>query len=220
MPSTSRTAATAVLAALAALAVLMFLVPGPASASGSVTNTGVWPLLPRPEVVAGFDPPAENWDAGHRGVDLLGTSGQTVRAAKSGRISYAGRLAGRGIVVVAHGDTRTTYQPVAATVHVGDEVIAGQKIGVLQSFGSHCWPRTCLHWGLIRGETYLDPLTLVGAGPVRLLPFYRGLGQLVGALIVGQSVTQSVTQPGPPHGLLSARPGGVPGGRPAAVGLW
>ena len=35
---------------------------------------------------------------------------------------------------------------------------------------SHCWPRTCLHWGWIRGDTYLDPLILVGAGPVRLMP--------------------------------------------------
>lgn len=29
----------------------------------------------------------------------------------------------------------------------------------------------CLHWGWLRDEVYLDPLDLVGAGPVRLLPF-------------------------------------------------
>jgi hypothetical protein len=44
-------------------------------------------------------------------------------------------------------------------------------LGRLQLFGSHCFPRACLHWGLIEGrDRYLDPLTLVGAGPVRLLP--------------------------------------------------
>jgi hypothetical protein len=37
----------------------------------------------------------------------------------------------------------------------------------------HCFPATCLHWGLIVGETYVDPLTLVGGGPVRLLPLWR-----------------------------------------------
>ena len=34
----------------------------------------------------------------------------------------------------------------------------------------HCAPATCLHWGVLRGETYLDPLVLVGAVRVMLLP--------------------------------------------------
>jgi len=75
------------------------------------------------------------------------------------------------VVVVGHGSTRTTYEPVTATVGVGDRVDAGQVIGRLELFGSHCFPRWCLHWGLIEGrQHYLDPLTLVGAAPVRLLP--------------------------------------------------
>ena len=46
-------------------------------------------------------------------------------------------------------------------------------IGRLELFGSHCFPRACLHWGLIEGrDHYLDPLTLVGASPVRLLPLF------------------------------------------------
>jgi hypothetical protein len=51
--------------------------------------------------------------------------------------------------------------------------VAGAQIGSLQLAGSHCFPRACLHWGWIEGETYLDPLRLVGAGPVRLLPLWR-----------------------------------------------
>ena len=58
---------------------------------------------------------------------------------------------------------------------VGDTVDAGGTLGRLELFGSHCFPRACLHWGLIEGaEHYLDPLTLVGAGPVRLLPLDGG----------------------------------------------
>jgi murein DD-endopeptidase MepM/ murein hydrolase activator NlpD len=79
-------------------------------------------------------------------------------------------LAGRGVVVVDHGGVRTTYEPVSASVQVGDVVTRGDVIGTLQRGSSHCFPSACLHWGLRRGGTYLDPLTLVGAGPVRLLP--------------------------------------------------
>lgn len=130
----------------------------------------VWPLVPRPAVVHGFDPPDSAWGAGHRGVDLRGSPGQQVRTAKAGTVTFAARLAGRGVVVVSHGATRTTYEPVSPSVRVGDPVSTGQVIGRLQQGRSHCAPRACLHWGLIRGDTYLNPLTLVGAGPVRLLP--------------------------------------------------
>jgi murein DD-endopeptidase MepM/ murein hydrolase activator NlpD len=76
------------------------------------------------------------------------------------------------VVVVDHGPTRTTYQPVAASVARGDEVAAGDVLGTLSWAGTHCSPAACLHWGWRRGDTYLDPLLLVGAAPrpVRLLP--------------------------------------------------
>ena len=159
---------------LPALLVAM-LVAGPFTPTGATAEPapahGSWPLRPRPAVVAGFDPPATRWGSGHRGVDLLGRPGQLVRASLAGRVAFAGTLAGRGVVVVDHGATRTTYQPVAAAVHVGDEVGAGTALGRLQLPGSHCFPRACLHWGLIEGRShYLDPLVLVGAAPVRLLP--------------------------------------------------
>ena len=134
---------------------------------------GVWPLQPEPEVVRPFDPPDSPYGAGHRGVDLLGHVGQPVLSALPGTVTYAGSLAGRGVVVVDHGATRTTYEPVAASATVGTPVGAGAPVGTLQLAGSHCFPRACLHWGWIEGETYLDPLRLVGAGPVRLLPLWR-----------------------------------------------
>ena len=49
------------------------------------------------------------------------------------------------VVVVDHGSTRTTYEPVAATVQVGDVVARGQPIGTLELAGSHCFPLACLH---------------------------------------------------------------------------
>jgi murein DD-endopeptidase MepM/ murein hydrolase activator NlpD len=152
---------------LATLLVTLAVLAGP---SGTATGSGTWPLAPRPAVGRAFDPPDSPWGAGHRGVDLLGHRGEAVLAARAGRISFAGRLAGRGVVVVDHGSLRTTYEPVTPAVEAGDRVGEGQRIGTLQGGGSHCFPRVCLHWGLLRGHTYLDPLLLVGGGPVRLLP--------------------------------------------------
>lgn len=156
-----------VLVALALLAAPL----SPAHAAGPTDTdpVGVWPLRPDPSVVRRFEPPEHTYGPGHRGVDLLGSPGQPVAAALPGTVSYAGLLAGRGVVVVDHGPTRTTYEPVTATVPVGTVVAAGQQVGTLEP--GHCRPRTCLHWGWREGETYLDPLRLVGAGPVRLLPW-------------------------------------------------
>jgi murein DD-endopeptidase MepM/ murein hydrolase activator NlpD len=149
----------------------------PVGAVGSPVDpvpVGVWPLQPRPQVVRAFDPPDSPWGKGHRGVDLAGTVGEAVGSALMGRVSFVGSVAGRGVVVVDHGATRTTYEPVAATVRVGQMVLPGQRIGTLRLVGSHCFPRACLHWGWLRGDTYLDPLLLVGGGPIVLLPLWRG----------------------------------------------
>lgn len=158
-----------VLALLLLSSLLLSWVAAPVSRATAAT-TWVWPLEPQPVVLARFDPPHDRWGAGHRGVDLAGSAGQPVRSAGDGVVSFAGMLGGRGVVTVSHGAFRTTYLPVDADVFVGRHVRAGQVIGTLAVIGGHCLPRICLHWGLLRGSTYLDPLTLVGAGPVRLLP--------------------------------------------------
>ena len=114
------------------LSLVPALLPAPALGTpGDADPVGVWPLRPRPEVVAGFDPPLDPWGSGHRGVDLLGAVRQPVRAALPGRVTFAGVLAGRGVVVVSHGDTRTTYEPVTADASVGETVAAGGRLGRL-----------------------------------------------------------------------------------------
>ena len=151
-------------------AVLLGLPTGPAVAGSDAA--GVWPLSPRPPVVRGFAPPASSYGAGHRGIDVLGSPAQPVHAALAGRVAFAGQLAGRGVVVVDHGPTRTTYEPVTPDVSAGDAVPAGGQIGLLTGALSHCAPRACLHLGWIRNadDVYLDPARLFGAAPVRLLP--------------------------------------------------
>ncbi len=142
----------------------------PAPAAHAAPARWAWPLDPRPDVVVGFDPPDQPWNAGHRGVDLAARTGAEVRAAGAGVVTFAGLLAGRAVVVVSHGALRTTYLPVEPAVDVGERVDTGQTIGYVELIGGHCLPSACLHWGLLRGSEYLNPLSLVGAGPVRLLP--------------------------------------------------
>lgn len=139
------------------------------STTEPVPSTGTWPIDPHP-VVRGFDPPETPWDAAHRGVDLAGRPGQPVRAALAGTVTFAGTIAGRGVVVVDHGGFRTTYEPVVAGISVGDRVDQGGTLGVLEVAGTHCPPQACLHWGLREGDRYRDPLLLVGTVEVRLLP--------------------------------------------------
>ena len=130
-----------------------------------------WPITPV-SVVRRFHPPPEPWLAGHRGVDLAGSVGAPVLAAGSGTVVFAGVVAGRGVVSLAHpGGLRTTYEPVRAErLKVGDAVARGQPIGTLDGGHAGCPAAACLHWGLKHGERYLDPLALLGYGRVRLLP--------------------------------------------------
>ncbi|NKS87494.1 peptidoglycan DD-metalloendopeptidase family protein [Rhodococcus hoagii] len=130
-----------------------------------------WPLRPRPPVVRPFDLPERNWLPGHRGVDLAAVPGQTVLAAGAGTVVFAGTVAGKPVVSVDHpGGLRTTYEPVEATVSAGRRVERGTVLGTVAPGHPECAAAACLHWGLRRDREYLDPLPLVGAVRMRLLP--------------------------------------------------
>lgn len=207
----------------ALLTATVLLGPGGLSDPHVLRGEGVWPLQPTPEVVSGFDAPDSQWGSGHRGVDLAGMPGQVVRAALPGRVTYAGPLAGRGVVVVSHGETRTTYEPVNPTVAVGDVVRQGAGIGRLAIPGSHCSPMACLHWGWLAGEVYLDPLDLVGAGRVRLLPL-SGLGSVPTSAHSPVPSSGAGAQPRPRTSslpvLLELTRAGALVGRPSAAAHW
>jgi hypothetical protein len=159
---------------------LIGVLPTAALAAGGAPGQWVWPLAGAHTVARPFDPPTTPYGPGHRGADLPGRVGQDVLAAGAGRISYAGLLAGRGVVVVVHGDLRTTYEPVLAAVRVGQPVAAGAVIGRLEAGHAGC-VGVCLHWGLLRDDVYLDPVRLVRAGPSRLLPLDQALPAVAGA---------------------------------------
>ncbi|GHE46618.1 hypothetical protein GCM10018782_21480 [Streptomyces griseoaurantiacus] len=158
----------------------------PAPATPSTPTTPVpalarlWPVGVRPVVLRGWEPPASAYGPGHRGVDLAAAPGDPVRAVAAGRVSFAGPVGGLGVVSVELTGTgapplRTTYESVRASVRKGDEVAPGDVVGFLAEPGPRHCASGCLHWGLRRGESYLDPLSLLPPwllrrGPSRLLP--------------------------------------------------
>ena len=147
---------------------------GASPAHGDSTRLD-WPLRPRPAVVRTFDAPAPDWNRGHRGVDLAGKPGQPVYAAGAGTVVYAGLLAGRRVVSLAHpGGLHTSYEPIQAGVRVGQLLTAGTVIGELLAGHPGCPSAACLHWGAMWGPAaradYVDPLGLLASTPIRLKP--------------------------------------------------
>ncbi|BBY68134.1 hypothetical protein MPRI_03210 [Mycobacterium paraintracellulare] len=134
-----------------------------------------WPLRPPPAVTRAFDAPVQDWHPGHRGVDLAGAAGQPVYAAGAATVVFAGLLAGRPVVSLAHpGGLRTSYEPVWAAVRAGQSVAAGTVIGTLMAGHPGCRVAACLHWGAMWGPAsgahYVDPLGLLRSTPIRLKP--------------------------------------------------
>lgn len=130
-----------------------------------------WPLVPTPEVLQRFARPRSAYGAGHRGVDLAARADQHVLAVADGVVLFVGPIGGKPTIAVGHANgIRSTYEPVHARVAKGDHVRAGEVLGTVVVGGSHC-TFTCVHLGALRGQTYLDPLTLLGVWRVRLLPW-------------------------------------------------
>ena len=118
-----------------------------------------------------FREPSCAWCPGNRGIEYGTSGGATVRSVATGRVAYAGRIAGTVYVVVRHGDgRRITYGNLAReSFDTGDLVIRGQLIG-----------RTAgrFHLGVREGARYVDPAPFIGrlVHRPRLIPSDGGRG--------------------------------------------
>ncbi|MCF2705752.1 M23 family metallopeptidase [Arcanobacterium haemolyticum] len=118
-----------------------------------------------------FDLPAEPWLSGHRGVDLAMPHGSPVYAAGDGVVVTARTIVDRPVISIAHSSgIRTTYEPVEASVSVGQRVQAGEVIGyVVEGHRDEAErPSSRLHWGAKAGDEYRNPLSLLHPIKVRL----------------------------------------------------
>ncbi len=118
-----------------------------------------------------FDPPEKPWLSGHRGVDLQAAyDGAPVTAPAAGKVSFVGFVVDRPVVTIDHGNgLRSSFEPVESTLRTGDAVAEGAMVGRVLS--GHCASTPCIHWGVRRGDEYLNPLAFVmDLRPSILLP--------------------------------------------------
>lgn len=145
------------------------------AAAAPATRSWAWPLAPRPAVLRPFDPPDKPWLSGHRGVDLQAASdGGPVTSPESGTVSFAGVVVDRPVITVDHGNgLRSSFEPVRSGLKKGDAVAKGDVLGTLMT--GHCGATPCVHWGVRRGEDYVNPLGFVmDLRPSVLLPLHEG----------------------------------------------
>src|SRR5665648_1174637 len=172
MRSLARSAASAAIG-VALAATLATSLPQPSGQAGGAllaTTSGPYRAPVEGAVLRLFDAPAERWSSGHRGVDLAAGVGEVVRSPAAGVVSFSGTVVDRGVVTITHPDgLRSSLEPVVGAPVAGTTVGAGDQVGNVQRSG-HCAREACVHWGIRRGQTYLDPLELLGVDPVVLLP--------------------------------------------------
>lgn len=106
----------------------------------------------------------------HRGADLSGAVGDSVRAANRGVVVLVAEhfYAGRSVWLDHGAGLLTAYLHLsAAAVAVGDTVARGQVLGRVGMTGRVTAPH--LHWSALYGRVGFDPLDLLGARALELL---------------------------------------------------
>jgi murein DD-endopeptidase MepM/ murein hydrolase activator NlpD len=109
-------------------------------------------------------------------VDLGSASdGGPVTAPEAGTVSFVGVVVDRPVITIDHGHgLRSSFEPVRSTLKKGASVAKGAVVGTL--LAGHCGRSPCVHWGVRRGEEYLNPLSFIlDLRPSVLLPL-KGSG--------------------------------------------
>ena len=115
-------------------------------------------------ITEAFRAPMSAYGRGQRGVEYRPPPGTDVRAAAAGTVRFAGPVAKELWVTIEHPDSlRTSYGPLSSVIVApGDLVNAGQAVGTSTDR---------LHFGVRRGDVYVDPESLLGSGVrARLVP--------------------------------------------------
>lgn len=146
--------------------------PADARASHSSAARGGWrwPVVAS-SILAGYSAPATRYAAGHRGVDLAAGVGAVVSAPADGVVAFAGPVADRPVLSIAHGSGLvSSFEPVLTGLGVGTAVRSGDPVGVVAAASTHC-QASCLHFGVRRNGQYVSPVSLIdGIARAVLLP--------------------------------------------------
>lgn len=126
-----------------------------------------WPVEGAREVLAAYRAPANEYGAGHRGVDLAPGTG-VVRAPDDGVVAFRGTVVDRPLLTIEHpGGYVSTFEPLLSDLSVGDLVSAGDEIGTV-AHGGHA-AAGALHVGVRLDGLYMNPLLMFGQVPRAVL---------------------------------------------------
>ncbi len=98
----------------------------------------------------------------HKGIDIVNRAGTPVVATADGRVAFAGCRRGYGkMVIIDHGLGRVTKYGHLSKLIVsnGEEVVRGQKIGLLGSTGRSTGPH--LHYEVVVNGHAVDPMAFL-----------------------------------------------------------
>jgi LysM repeat protein len=126
-------------------------------ASRASSNRFIWPT--QGEVTSGF---GRRWGANHDGLDLANDIGTPIRAARSGRVTYAGWAKGYGrLVIIAHDQEYITLYGHLSKFIVdnGDYVTTGQNIAYMGNTGNSTGPH--LHFEVRKNGTPINPYNVL-----------------------------------------------------------
>lgn len=98
----------------------------------------------------------------HTGIDIKAPRGRAIKAAKAGRVEYAGWMGGYGrVVVIRHNDGLSTLYAHCSSLSVrnGQSVSQGQTVASVGTTGRTTGPH--LHFEVRRGKSPTNPLQLL-----------------------------------------------------------
>lgn len=159
--------------ALVALALLTVPICDPPVA-GAEGGSVRWPLDRASEVALAYGAayPAGGGMRTHSGADIAAEPGETARSCVGGEVAFAGRVPGPdgssvlAVTVLTLDGLRVTCLPMEELdVAAGRVVSAGEAIGSVAGEGDGSSADPHVHVGVRRGETYLDPMTVLRAPP-------------------------------------------------------
>ena len=141
------------------LAVLAVLVLAPSASAWT------WPL--HGDVLRPYSLGPDAYAAGqHRGIDVAGDAGESVRAPASGVVSFAGVVpsSGRTVTIQLDGYAVSLTHLGEIAVEKGATVSEGDAVGIAGGSGDVEWPTPYVHLGIrisSAADGYVDPATLL-----------------------------------------------------------
>ncbi|HBQ84928.1 MAG TPA: hypothetical protein DER33_03890 [Syntrophomonas sp.] len=103
---------------------------------------------------------SQYFSGGHTGLDIATRTGTAIRAADSGRVTFAGYSGGYGnFIIISHGNGLVTRYAHCSSIAVssGTNVSKGQVIGAVGTTGHSTGPH--LHFEVLSGGSFRNPLS-------------------------------------------------------------